>query len=346
MTKIPCGIHLLSWDRLCMPKSVGGLGLIDLKLQNTTLLLKWLWRLYDNPDSQWSLVVRQLYGKRDRVIAPIHWNQEGSFFWKDLLKLRTYFQLFAKHKIKDGADTSFWFESWGISFLSYFGFHKHPLMSRKNIHMSLRDAIIHPFKFFSAPFTAELNSILCQAQQVCISEGRDNLFWNCNSDGHFSVASTYKRMKMAGKTRYKYENIWKLKTPPSLKHFLFYVSLGRILTQDQLLKRGIHINPRCYMCQQQVLEDAEHLFCQCVLAKEIWGRLRITSWATNSVQNMCQALHSCNSGLSQFEKTIICSAIWTLWKERNSRIFRDTTRTSQALHDWIVQEATLFMKFC
>ncbi|KAJ1696885.1 hypothetical protein LUZ63_005397 [Rhynchospora breviuscula] len=52
------GIPLLAWDRMCLPKSLGGFGLVDLLLQNICLLVRWWWRLYSHPDSLWSVLAR------------------------------------------------------------------------------------------------------------------------------------------------------------------------------------------------------------------------------------------------------------------------------------------------
>ena len=37
--------HLAKWSVLCTPKNLGGLGILNLELQNTCLLSKWLFRL-------------------------------------------------------------------------------------------------------------------------------------------------------------------------------------------------------------------------------------------------------------------------------------------------------------
>ncbi|KAJ3686617.1 hypothetical protein LUZ61_015781 [Rhynchospora tenuis] len=341
------GIHLVAWDRLCLPKSVGGLGLIDLGSQNVSLLLRWLWRLHTCPDSQWTSLIKQLYGKRSTAL-PMFWNQSGSFFWRDLMSLRLYFQLSTTHEIRDGATTSFWFQRWERSHLSYFGnnLQKHPLMNRRNVHMTVQDAVKRPHSFLQSPFTADVCTFVSKAQNLILNQGTDEIQWRWSSDGQFSVSSTYKGLILPGKTSFKYSNLWKLKIPPSLKHFLYYMSLGRILTQDQLLKRGIQVNAHCYMCSQDCLEDANHLFCDCVLARDVWLSLQIPPMVTADLASICGALHSQFSGLSTFNKVTICSALWSIWKERNCRIFRNKRRNCQALHDWIVQEATLFMKWC
>ena len=37
--------HMVKWEQMCLPKDFGGLGIINTRILNDTLLLKWVWRL-------------------------------------------------------------------------------------------------------------------------------------------------------------------------------------------------------------------------------------------------------------------------------------------------------------
>jgi hypothetical protein len=45
---------LVSWDKACLPKIDGGLGIRDLRLQNTCLLMKLVHRAHDAESSAWA----------------------------------------------------------------------------------------------------------------------------------------------------------------------------------------------------------------------------------------------------------------------------------------------------
>ncbi|KAJ1692316.1 hypothetical protein LUZ63_009014 [Rhynchospora breviuscula] len=340
------GIHLLSWDRMCMPKSIGGVGLVNLKLHNISLVLRWLWRLYAQPESQWSTLACTLYGKRRQHTQPLFWCQAGSFFWKDLMSLRNYFQLSVLFDINAGSNTPFWFAKWGESILAFFSSHPHPSMTRQNKHMMVKDAIDNPYVFLSAPFSNDMCTILDAVRDVTLSTGPDTIRWRWSSNGEYSTASMYRSLVAAGKTTFRFKNLWSLKVPPSLKHFLYFLSLRRILTQDQLLKRKILVTPHCSMCHQSIMEDAQHLFCDCTFAIDIWSRLQFSTSVTESIERVFCFLHDATVAGTRVRKTTMAAALWGMWKERNNRIFRNERRNSQALHDWIVQESTIFMKFC
>jgi hypothetical protein len=37
--------HLVGWETVCTPKNRGGLGILDLRCMNISLLTKWIWKL-------------------------------------------------------------------------------------------------------------------------------------------------------------------------------------------------------------------------------------------------------------------------------------------------------------
>jgi hypothetical protein len=53
---------LARWSILRKPKSVGGLGIIDLEVQNKCLLIQWLFKLLDE-DGLWQEIINKKYLK-------------------------------------------------------------------------------------------------------------------------------------------------------------------------------------------------------------------------------------------------------------------------------------------
>jgi hypothetical protein len=52
--------RLTKWSIVCTPKGMGGLGIIDLDLQNKCLLSKWLFKLI-NEEGMWQSILRNKY---------------------------------------------------------------------------------------------------------------------------------------------------------------------------------------------------------------------------------------------------------------------------------------------
>ncbi|KAJ3691840.1 hypothetical protein LUZ61_021004 [Rhynchospora tenuis] len=340
-------IHLLSWDRICLPKSHGGFGLINLKLQNIALLLKWWWRLHNNPQSLLSDLARRLYSKRDPAVPPIAWNSTGSFFWRDLFSIRIYFQLSSTSIVGSGANTSFWYSNWGGSCLSFCGHSEFPLTRR---FISLKQALPICHQLLPGPLTFQQQSLMEVAANFFLNEQPDSLSWKWTPHGQFTASSAYFWLISAGKTRFPLKFLWKLKLPPSIKFFLLLLAHGRILTQDQLLKRNIQVTQGCLLCHQITCETAAHLFFDCPFSTQLWLSLGVTAAPALQFSDLPlieRLLILFNSVDKQSRTiTIIATTLWAIWLERNNRTFRHKSRPLDAIHQWIICEATLFIKHC
>ena len=78
--------HLVSWDKVCAPKEVGGLGVRSLVLTNKALLGKWLWRFGLEGHHLWR---RVLVAKFDSDLGGWHTKPirgpQGCGLWKGIM---------------------------------------------------------------------------------------------------------------------------------------------------------------------------------------------------------------------------------------------------------------------
>lgn len=63
-------------------------------------------------------------------------------------------------------------------------------------------------------------------------------------------------------------SIWSVVFPPRVHMFLWLLSHNKLMTKDNLLKRGIEKPPECVFCFEH--ETVHHLCFGCVVAKRIW----------------------------------------------------------------------------
>lgn len=54
-------MHLIAWERVCSPKSQGGLGFRDLECNNEAHMMKLAWQLTKDSDKLWVQVLRDKY---------------------------------------------------------------------------------------------------------------------------------------------------------------------------------------------------------------------------------------------------------------------------------------------
>jgi hypothetical protein len=67
----------------------GGVGVLNLRIQNEALLLKFLHKFYNKEDTPWVTILWKSYyeGKIPHAVDPC-----GSFWWKDVMKLSPIFR--------------------------------------------------------------------------------------------------------------------------------------------------------------------------------------------------------------------------------------------------------------
>jgi hypothetical protein len=87
-----------------MPKEKEGLGILNLKLQNQGLLLKYLHKFYNKIDTPWVSLIWNSYftGKVPHAMNPC-----GSFWRREIFKLTPIFPGITKVTIGDGSTTLF-----------------------------------------------------------------------------------------------------------------------------------------------------------------------------------------------------------------------------------------------
>jgi len=100
---------LASWELVCRPKRCGGLGVIDIKIQNAALLLKYLFKFYNREDVPWVQLVWEAYYPNK---VPHATELMGSFWWKDVMQLSGTFRGVARVIPGDGCSSLFWKDVW------------------------------------------------------------------------------------------------------------------------------------------------------------------------------------------------------------------------------------------
>jgi hypothetical protein len=104
------GSALVAWKKICRPKQQGGLGVLNLDLQNKALLLKNVHKLFNREDIPWVNLIWNTYYASGVVPGQ---RLVGSFWWKTHLKLLdSYNKALAKCNIGDGKTVLFWGDLW------------------------------------------------------------------------------------------------------------------------------------------------------------------------------------------------------------------------------------------
>ena len=115
---------------------------------------------------------------------------------------------------------------------------------------------------------------------------------------------------------------------PKINIFFWLLLQDKILTQDNLAKRGQILPNRCCLCMQD-LEMVNHMFIHCPFFSRVWSHLT-TNLDFNrcplaSIQDFFSQWRSHHQGLNSqlLSSWILPHFCWGIWKEHKNRIFRD-----------------------
>lgn len=198
-------ISLLNWPTVCMPTVVGGMGIHDLEVHNTALLLCWWRRAYAKEDCLWTVTITALKSTGNYSNGPKFWLVEGSFFWRALLKLLPNFRWSTSWEIGDGTSISFWLDAWhDQSLVTTLEQGQKPTQPK----ISLRDAV---------PIT----QLLLPDYELTIQLrlGRDKICWNWTAGGIYTAKSVYKLLKTGSREGCQTRYVWKLPVPTMVRIF-------------------------------------------------------------------------------------------------------------------------------
>ena len=102
---------LAAWELVCRPKNSGGLGVINLQIQNDALLIKHLFKFFNKFDIPWVHLIWDSY----YAVSPPHaTDQCGSFWWRDIMKLFDKFWSIARSITRSGSSILFWQDKWHL----------------------------------------------------------------------------------------------------------------------------------------------------------------------------------------------------------------------------------------
>jgi hypothetical protein len=81
------------------PKGRGGLGVINLKIQNEALLIKNLHKSFNKADLPWVKLIWSQYYSNGKVQGIV---RKGSFWWKSIVKLLNKYKGIAQAELGSG----------------------------------------------------------------------------------------------------------------------------------------------------------------------------------------------------------------------------------------------------
>uniref|UniRef100_A0A2N9G0Y7 Uncharacterized protein n=1 Tax=Fagus sylvatica TaxID=28930 RepID=A0A2N9G0Y7_FAGSY len=100
-------------------------------------------------------------------------------------------------------------------------------------------------------------------------EHPDAMSWTLRQHERFDAKSFYHALSGQSAFTFPWNAVWRVKAPKWVVFFVWITALGKILTCDNLMRRGYTMAGWCCMCRSG-WETGEHLLIHCTLASDLW----------------------------------------------------------------------------
>lgn len=212
------GIHWLEWSRMTVHKSAGGLGFMDLRDFNISMLAKQGWRLLTNQQS----LVRRLFKARyypNNSFMEAKLGDNPSFIWRSILEAQPLLMQGVRWTVGSGKSIKILNQSW-------LNDRDHPYIMSNLI--GLDDATVDSLmclerKSWDKEVVEDLFNVRDQRcilnVQLDSNVEEDSLFWCKEVSGEYLVRSAY-RMAQMHNGRWNtmdrgsiWQKMWKIRVP-------------------------------------------------------------------------------------------------------------------------------------
>lgn len=232
----------VAWRRICRPKQLGGLGILDLWMFGAALRLRWLWLERTAPEQPWV-----------RLPTPCSMTD------------RLMFTTATRCRLGSGKRACFWLDAWldgqapcliGPDIFNVVSNKRRAVASALADSRWVRDLqgriTIDTLPSFFALW------VKVAALAPLTTDVVDSFECHFSANGCYSAASAY-RLQFVGSMSYgSMTTIWRAWAPAKHKFSAWLLAQNRIMTADRLTARQWPNSYFCPLCWRN-LETAEHL---------------------------------------------------------------------------------------
>ncbi|XP_013608015.1 PREDICTED: uncharacterized protein LOC106314729 [Brassica oleracea var. oleracea] len=259
-----------------------------------------------------------------------------------MLQLKHELQTFLRCNVGDGNTASFWYDYWTELGPLHLMFGSSGARSlRIPLNATVSQAVsngnwnLPPARSESAK---TLQIILSTMSVPSAESGGYVYLWRNQSGGFgpsFSARVTWEMIRMPSPLVPWQSVVWFKEELPPCSFITWTAYLGRLPTRDRLISWGLSVPTGCVLCS--AADDSNsHLCFECVFAAATWSRF-YGRYMASPPASLAAVLDSCQhiQGPHVARAVIVLKLlnqviIYSLWRERNARIFKSITLTQEA----------------
>lgn len=276
----------LSWDKMALPKSKGGMGFRDMRAFNQALLEKQAWGLLDSPDSLVRCLLRAKYFPHGNLIDTV-FTGNASAVWRGIEHGLELVKKGVIWRVGNGTTIRAWRDPWiprGPSFK--------PVSQKRNSILNRVSDFLNEegdwnrrllMDHFLPLDVHEIMKIRTSPRQH-----EDFLAWQPDKFGKFSVKSAYHLAMREHESEFApaasssqpsgersiWNLVWKTTVPQKMKIIAWRVATGSLPTVANLHHRQAGSTTLLLRCGRDD-ESGFHAVILCDHAKELWEAMRI-----------------------------------------------------------------------
>ncbi|KAJ9536525.1 LOW QUALITY PROTEIN: hypothetical protein OSB04_un000277 [Centaurea solstitialis] len=317
----------VAWSLVCRPRNCGGLGFKRLTVWNRALLAKNLWSILSNRDCLWVRWIKH-FSLKDGVFWMVKRNNRWSWVLAKMMTMRIDIRRFVSYTLGDGRIPNAWEDAWLpcghlAAFIPYRMIHAASFTTTTTVHELLSVFTTGWPNDWSTRFPILANTPLPNL----VAGTHDVISWDATSSGdrNFSVHRAYNSFMGPVQVLQWTKGVWFKGHIPKHSFCLWLACLQRHPTQDRILEWK-HDPPdmKCSLCNM-CMDSHDHLFFRCTVANQVWLKV-LDNLHWNNFPDTWDAIFHCLSDTDLAPKSLrhrlaLAAAVYTIWCERNRRLF-------------------------
>jgi hypothetical protein len=228
---------LAKWSILHKPKSIGGMDIMDLDIQNKCLLSKWIVKLL-NEEGMWQQVLKRKYFN-DKTLSQVEKRKGDSHSWSHLMEVKHLVLERGRFRVQDGTQTRFWEDLWIVNVPLRIKFPTlYNIVRKKNVSVAQVLSTTPLNVTFRRALVGDnwdkWLSLVGSVLAVNLNDRKDAFIWMVRKN--FLAKNMYNDLilKMGVPVNF---GTWRAKISLKIKIFLWFLKSGVVLTKDNLVKR-------------------------------------------------------------------------------------------------------------
>ncbi|MBA0716196.1 hypothetical protein Golax_015047, partial [Gossypium laxum] len=320
------GWAMMTWDNICVPKGMGGLGFRDLHLFNLALLERQAWRLPTNKDTLCYRVLCSKYFPDGNLFSPKH-GDKLSVTWSSIATaVRSLRQGFG-WLVGNGKSVDIHKDNWGFEGLNGDAFmcNREQVSEKKVYELWVPDSKRWDRNRVNDIYGETLGDQICNIP-IFPHCPNDVLVWFHSHHGTYTTKAAYswlilKKMGV-GPHRLFWKMIWQLKIIPKIRIFAWRVGHEILPTNSKIASIRPLMNLACQRCGADK-ETLIHALKDCPTARETLMCGGLDDRLVSNVFDRCiDWLEMALRILDKKAMENFITLIWNSWNNRNNFTFR------------------------